>query len=252
MSVAPIETRDVVALPAAVTGSSIPAACWVDDQPWSTHDGWARLLVLDASSTRVYSGIYASPSDVEIPGLTVWPSTSHAVFRWSHGVAQRAGARIFPSGVVPLPDEAGARADMLSFLFSNARPRSAKLEALIARIKGFGELAADWDGDETIAISKVTIAAAMRTADAAARADFPLPQASPSSEGEISLSWYRKRDRLALIIAPDNYVTWTTSDDRSVEPGGVLRVDSPLFPGSIVEALRGFYGRAAGAVSLRG
>lgn len=131
-------------------------------------------------------------------------------------------------------------------------PRSPALRALLARIRNFGGLAPDWAGEDTTAIDELTIAAAMRAAEAATRAEFPLPQASPSPEGEISLSWYRKRNRLALILAPDGYVTWTTSIDRHVEEGGELRIDSPFFPDSIVEALRGFYGQAAGAVSLRG
>lgn len=249
MSVATIETRDVLAPYPAMTG--LPVERWADDHGWSTHAAWARLLVLDASSTIIHSGIHASTSDMEIQGLRVWPNTSQVV-HWSQGMALRAVAGTLASTVISLPGEAAATADMLSFLYPKARPRSAMLVALLARIMSFGDLAADWDGDEAVTISEVTIAAAMRAADAAARADLSLPQASPSPEGEISLSWYRKRDRLAMIIAPDNYVTWTTSDDRSVEPGGILTVDSPSFPGSIVEALRGFYGRAARAVSLRG
>lgn len=248
MSVAPTKTCDVPVLPPAVTGIGMPVAFRPDDHSWFGQAASAQLLVLDAVSASGFSVIYASPAGAEFPGLTAWPTNPHAVIRWSRTMG--IGVVRLASALVPISGEAGATADMLSFLFPKARPRSARLEALIARIIGFGELAPDWAGGEATAISAATIGAAMRVAEAAERAGLSLPQASPSPEGEISLSWYRGRDRFALTIEQDMHAVWATSINREVEAGDAVEIGSLTFPGLIVGALREFYGSIAAEVPM--
>lgn len=132
---------------------------------------------------------------------------------------------------------------------SHRRPTAA--QALVDRVRAFQRLPADWAGDDTIVIDDAAVSAAERIIDAIAAAGLPLPQASPSSEGEVGLTWYRGRDMLDLTVDPDMHIVWVTRIAGKVEPGDVVAVDSWAFPDQIVEAVRGFYGAVPQPVPRR-
>lgn len=102
------------------------------------------------------------------------------------------------------------------------RPDHSALTALCRRITGFLQLPPGWDDLDAKPIPTDSANIACCLAALAFHNGHPLPQASPSPDGEISLSWYRGRDRLCMVVEPDGIVTWVTSNDHVVRPGGVL------------------------------
>jgi len=69
--------------------------------------------------------------------------------------------------------------------------------------------------------------------------DIELPQATVSADGEIIFTWFRSRDRLEAILAPDHHLTWVFRIDGSFTDGDVIALDKDgqlsRFYGAIVD-----------------
>jgi hypothetical protein len=84
---------------------------------------------------------------------------------------------------------------------------------------------------------------ARQTADEAFRfietLPAPLPQASASGEGEVVLTWFRGRDRLEAIIAPDLLLSWVCRVAGRNHRGRVLDLRSndtvPIFSARLTD-----------------
>ena len=110
----------------------------------------------------------------------------------------------------------------LAFLLGvSERPResrTAQVEALCHKIADFENLPAGWAGEGAAAPSRAVIDFACRLLY-----ELPpsvdLPQASPSAEGEIGLSWFNGTKRLEAMLQPDGHLVWVKRLEDRFLPG---------------------------------
>ena len=116
---------------------------------------------------------------------------------------------------------------------TTAPARPALLAALWDRIMRYVRMAADGDEDAT-PVPAETIEHT-RQLLSGLPSGVELPQATVSADGEIIFTWFRSRDRLEAILAPDRHLTWVSRIDGSFTDGDVIALDKD-------EQLSRFYG----------
>ena len=102
------------------------------------------------------------------------------------------------------------------------QPDHHALASLCNRITRFLDLRPGWDDFDAKPIPTDSVRIACCLAALGFHNGHPLPQASPSPDGEVSLSWFQGRDRLSMVVEPDGIVTWVMSSEDRVQPGGIL------------------------------
>jgi hypothetical protein len=112
------------------------------------------------------------------------------------------------------------RRNLLELAVSGASPswRMAALAALWRRIEGFARLPADWAGEGTVLVSPTLLNRARLLLRGLPSA-LPLPQASPSAEGEIALTWFRGGRRLEAMLQPDDHLVWVVTGGGRTDLG---------------------------------
>ena len=118
--------------------------------------------------------------------------------------------------------------------------QSSELSALRDRIFALTFLEANWAGDDTEPVGNDT---ATETWDivAALPKHLPLPQVSASGQGEVVLTWFRGRDRLEAIVAPDLYLTWVSRLDGRNHKGRALNLRTTSAASLLGDGLADFY-----------
>ena len=117
--------------------------------------------------------------------------------------------------------------------------RAAALSSLWKRVDGFAQLPEDWAGEGTSPVSDRTL----RNARALLRAlpdQLPLPQAAPSSDGEISFTWFQGPGRFDAAIQADGHLIWIFKKDGEFRPGGEAQMDGAL-PDGFLASLVDFF-----------
>lgn len=118
-------------------------------------------------------------------------------------------------------------------------PRIADLNRLLSRVDKFRNLPTDWCGDHTILISAETY-------DIAARllrelpSELPLPQATPSAEGEVGFIWFRNSNGFEVVIQPDCHILWVMQANGECTPGDIIDFPAEGTFYKLNEALRRF------------
>jgi hypothetical protein len=119
-------------------------------------------------------------------------------------------------------------------------PRKAETSRLLATVKRFRELPADWSGKDTVPIDSALSELAERVLLGLSE-DIPLPQATPSADGEIGLTWVRQRDRFEALIQPDQHIIWVVGRNGHHVPGGLINLAEHNSLLDLYEALRRFW-----------
>ena len=119
-------------------------------------------------------------------------------------------------------------------------PRKADLTRLLARIEGFQKLPTVWAGDDTVMVDSNTYDTATQILQGLPH-DVPLPQATPSADGEIGLTWMQQGGRFEVVIQPDRHVLWLVNHGHDYEPGGLVDLGAHKSLFDLNEALRQFY-----------
>jgi hypothetical protein len=119
-------------------------------------------------------------------------------------------------------------------------PRKADLTRLLARIDGFQRLPVAWAGDDTVMVDSNTYDTAAQILQGLPY-DVPLPQATPSADGEIGLTWIQQGGRFEVMIQPDRHVLWLMNQGHDYEPGGMIDLSTHKSLFDLSEALRRFW-----------
>lgn len=117
--------------------------------------------------------------------------------------------------------------------------RDARLAATVDRIRSFEHLPRDWAGEDTVAIRPEVRLIAERILRSLPP-EIPIPQPTPSGDGEIGLSWIKGADRFEAIVHADCQVAWVLSRGSQFAPGGLIdAVERNLY--RLTAALRQFW-----------
>jgi hypothetical protein len=106
----------------------------------------------------------------------------------------------------------------------------------------FSSLRVRWTHADAIPVSEDTIATAAVLLDNLPEGIEP-PHISPSSDGEIGLSWIKDMDRFEAMLDPDNHLAWITKIDGRYVTGLDVNALSPEGRGAFYGAINEFFER---------
>jgi hypothetical protein len=112
-----------------------------------------------------------------------------------------------------------------------------------ASVDRFSSLRARWTHADAIPVSEDTISTAAVLLDNLPEVIEP-PHISPSSDGEIGLSWIKGMDRFEAILDADNHLAWITKIDGNYVAGLDVNALSPEGRGAFYGAIDEFFERA--------
>lgn len=107
----------------------------------------------------------------------------------------------------------------------------------------FAALRVQWTFADARPLSEETIGKAKLLLDELP-GNYPQPQISPSSEGEIGFSWIDGTDRFEAMLDPDDRLVWITKIAGKFARGGDVNVASADDRESFYAGLGNFYERA--------
>ena len=118
--------------------------------------------------------------------------------------------------------------------------RAQERSLLSSRIESFTKLARDWAGEDTIVVDQQTLDVAKRLVRELPN-KWPLPQATPSPEGEIALTWFKGGNRLEALLQPDRHLIWVVKNDGEYAPGRDIDLNAVASFAGLFEAIALFY-----------
>jgi hypothetical protein len=89
---------------------------------------------------------------------------------------------------------------------------------LAEKIEGFADLPTSWAGTDTVIPSQETRSAAMGLLRNLS-SDYPLPQVTPSADGEIGFVWYGRGSRVEALLGADIHLVWFGEFAGEIEAG---------------------------------
>ena len=116
-------------------------------------------------------------------------------------------------------------------------PRFFETLSILVRLDKLQHLPSEWAGVDTIVPTKQTIQAAKALISSLPIAS-PLPNVSPSADGEIGFAWAVGKKRFESILASDGKLVWFWTEGKQVFPGSEVDFDGS-FPDELVTALGG-------------
>jgi hypothetical protein len=125
--------------------------------------------------------------------------------------------------------------------------RAQERSLLSSRMESFTKLPKDWGGEDTILVNQQTFLVNQQTLDGAKRLirelpnKWPLPQATPSPEGEIALTWFKGGNRLEVLLQPDRHLIWVVKNDGAYVPGRDIDLNAVASFSGLFEAIALFY-----------
>jgi len=120
----------------------------------------------------------------------------------------------------------------------SARVRERSL--LSSRIDSFTKLPRDWSGEDTILVDRRTLEFAKRLIRELP-SKWPLPQATPSADGEIAFTWFKNSNRLEAILQPDHHLIWVTQNNGRYAPGRDINLGAIASFADLFEAIALFF-----------
>jgi hypothetical protein len=118
--------------------------------------------------------------------------------------------------------------------------RAGQRSLLSSRVDSFSKLPRDWSGEDTIPIDTQTLEIAKRLIEDLPNR-WPLPQATPSGEGEVVFTWFKNSNRLEAILQPDRHLIWVTQNNGRYVPGRDIDLSAIASFGDLFEAIALFY-----------
>jgi hypothetical protein len=99
--------------------------------------------------------------------------------------------------------------------------RKAETSRLLDQVKSFQRLPNDWAGEGTVLVDSGVYDVSERVLQALPT-EIPLPQVTPSPDGEVGLSWIRNGGRFEVLVQPDQHLLWVIGRDGAYTPGGMI------------------------------
>lgn len=118
--------------------------------------------------------------------------------------------------------------------------RIREISLLSSRIESFAKLPVNWGGDDTILADQPTLNLAKQLVRGLPK-KRPLPQVTPSADGEICFTWFKDENRLEAILQPDQHFVWVVRKDGQYAPGRDINLSAAVSFSVFLQALALFY-----------